>query len=663
MKNVLPQSLFKPNNVDADGSRYIFPERGGSLSAECSADSICGVPFTEGMWLVMDLTNDADFACAFTWVFFEKGEERNIGFKMGLLPHLRTRAAIPASALDGSILFLPRTPGKLKTVTQGRPIKTDRLSRLAVTVPSAPGCVPIVIHDIYITDAEPDYPVETMPMVDLFGQKVCSDWKGKTHSETELCEFLRSEAEKSVSRRPPGRSRYGGWTKKRFEEPTGYFTVRHDGRRFWLADPEGYAFFSTGLDCVSVDGDCNLKGIRQLATGLPPQGSIGWSDRNSDMFSWHKANLYRAFGDSWYEKWAKITRRRLTEWGFNTIACWSDMNYIKRDDRPYVFIFGRYPQTEHNIFRDFPDVFSEEFASSADQYARRIIPFKDDKNLIGYFLSNEPEWAFVDRLNIAAVMLESDYPFKSKLRLAQFLKERYGTVDNLNTVWGTKYSGFGDIMQPVVTASLSAGAQSDLLDFSAEMIREYIRVPSLAVRGYDPNHLNLGIRYAWLSSSLLVSGSEYFDVFSFNCYSMDPTDSMENIRRTLRSAGGSTGAAGKPLMIGEFHFGALDRGLDATGIRGVSSQEERGRAFRYYINAAAAHPCCVGAHYFILNDQGYLGRFDGENYQIGVVDVCNRPYDEFVSGIITANDELYEVAEGTLPRTAEKAHEIAAVFY
>lgn len=662
MKNGISLSRFRENNISHAGEGYIFPPHGGSLTAACAPYSLGGVLFTAGHMLVMDLTNDADFACALFWDFREQDDRHYIGFKMGLLPHLRTRVAIPASALDGNILFLPRTPGKLKTVTQGRPIRLDRLGRFGISIPNAPGSVPLIIHDIYVTDTEPDYPVEAKPMVDLLGQKACTTWKSKTGSETELREYLQSEAEKRIARRPPDRSRYGGWTKKQFE-PTGYFTVRHDGRRYWFADPDGYAFFSIGLDCVGVDGDCNLVGIEQLTTGLPPKDGVGWSDRRDSTFSWHKANLNRAFGDLWYDSWAKITRRRMTEWGFNTIACWSDMNYVKRDDRPYVCIFGRYPHTERCIFRDFPDVFSDEFSVSATEYARQIIPFKDDKNLIGYFLSNEPGWAFVDKLNIAAMLLECDYPFASKIQLTEFMRERYISSDALNAAWGTSYENFNSLMQPVDTTLLTEKAQSDLWDFSAEMIREYIKVPSLAVRGNDPNHLNLGIRYAWLSSPVLVSGSEYFDVFSFNCYSMDPAESIESILQTIVSADETLRKTGKPLLIGEFHFGALDRGLDATGIRGVTTQAERGKAYRYYMHSAAAHPCCIGAHYFTLNDQGYLGRFDGENYQIGLVDVCNRPYDEFVSGIVTANDELYEVADGARQPTTEKADEITAVFF
>ena len=84
-------------------------------------------------------------------------------------------------------------------------------------------------------------------------------------------------------------------------------------------------------------------------------------------------------------------------------------------------------------------------------------------------------------------------------------------------------------------------------------------------------------------------------------------------------------------MIGEFHFGALDVGLPASGIGHVPDQESRGKAYRIYVEDAAAKPWCVGVHYFILYDQSAIGRFDGEAYQIGFLDTCHRPYEPLVS--------------------------------
>jgi hypothetical protein len=104
-----------------------------------------------------------------------------------------------------------------------------------------------------------------------------------------------------------------------------------------------------------------------------------------------------------------------------------------------------------------------------------------------------------------------------------------------------------------------------------------------------------------------------------------------------------------PIMIGEWHFGALDVGLPASGIGHVPDQVSRGKAFRFYLEDAAAKPWCVGVHYFILYDQSALGRFDGENYNIGFLDVCNRPYEPLAEAARTSHERLYQVAAGKAP--------------
>ena len=43
---------------------------------------------------------------------------------------------------------------------------------------------------------------------------------------------------------------YGGWVKKKFRK-TGWFHVERENGRYWLADPEGNAFLSAGLDCIN----------------------------------------------------------------------------------------------------------------------------------------------------------------------------------------------------------------------------------------------------------------------------------------------------------------------------------------------------------------------------------------------------------------------------
>jgi hypothetical protein len=184
------------------------------------------------------------------------------------------------------------------------------------------------------------------------------------------------------------------------------------------------------------------------------------------------------------------------------------------------------------------------------------------------------------------------------------------------------------------------------------MVRAFVRIPAQECRRVDPNHLNLGLRYAWISSDLLFEGAEWFNVFSINAYQMlPPADEIARIAERTR----------RPVMIGEFHFGALDRGLPATGLRAVASQAERGVAYRRYVEAAAANPNVVGVHYFVLNDQPVLGRFDGENFQIGFVDVCHRPYRELVEAAKATHERIYDVMEGREKPYDREAKEIPRV--
>ena len=108
---------------------------------------------------------------------------------------------------------------------------------------------------------------------------------------------------------------------------------------------------------------------------------------------------------------------------------------------------------------------------------------------------------------------------------------------------------------------------------------------------------------------------------------------------------------------------ALDTGLSATGLEGVLTQKDRGKAYRYYCERVAAHPNGVGCHYFQCYDQFVLGRFDGENYNIGLFDICSRPYQDMASYVKQCSEAMYEIADGTKVPTDEKAESIPMIAY
>ena len=58
-----------------------------------------------------------------------------------------------------------------------------------------------------------------------------------------------------------------------------------------------------------------------------------------------------------------------------------------------------------------------------------------------------------------------------------------------------------------------------------------------------------------------------------------------------------------------------------------------------------------------------LGRFDGENYNIGLFDICSRPYQDMASYVKQCSEAMYEIADGTKVPTDEKAESIPMIAY
>ena len=501
--------------------------------------------------------------------------------------------------------------------------------------------------------------------MDALGQLMTKDWPGRTRSMEDLRALLEAEVHAPAVYPYPA-TRWGGFADRRLTEGTGWFSsVKKDGR-WYLCDPEGCAFYSMGPDGVILRKDDRVDGLEALLTWLPEEGAPGWEDMETEarpfgetprsaprLFSYSRANLRRVFGDGWEAAWRRMVVSQLQRHGMNTIANWSDPGVL--GSMPYVWMLPEFPRTEHMIFRDFPDVFAPEYERNAEAAARPLAAHAEDPMMIGYFLRNEPGWAFVDGLIIADEVLRDPVCSHSKRALIDALREQYGTVAALNAAWGTAFADFDALTAPIEKASaLSDAAREDLKAFSRGMLRRYIELPARACRRIAPHHLMLGMRWAWISDPDLITGWELCDVFSINCYAVDPTAMLEQVR---------TLGVDRPVMIGEFHFGATDAGLTATGLEAVTCQEERGAAYRYYVEHAAAHPLSVGCHYFQCYDQFVLGRFDGENYNIGLFDVCLRPYEEMLSAVRAAACRAALLHAGEAQPTDRKPDSVPMIAY
>jgi hypothetical protein len=156
---------------------------------------------------------------------------------------------------------------------------------------------------------------------------------------------------------------------------------------------------------------------------------------------------------------------------------------------------------------------------------------------------------------------------------------------------------------------------------------------------------SLGLRFGGSAPDAMIEACRLFDVFSMNSYTTAP--SPQQVERAFR-------LSGRPVLIGEFHFGTPGRGLSA-GLRQTANQQERGVAYRYYVENAAAIPCLIGVHWFQWIDQPSTGRFDGENYNIGMVDIADRPYSDFIQAMQTTHNRLLDIHAGRRTATDRQA--------
>jgi len=652
--------------VSADSMEVTLGALGGGITLN-------GAQGTDKRYIVGNIEVCEGHSAAMMVRFYPIGEwEPRIVIRFGLLPEFKTKVCFDLNWLDNGTIFTNRTPGTLKLVIHGLRTDIHDVERVELGIEKTFHDVRVHLDNFYLTDEFPtEFPLPDVTLVDEFGQWKSKEWPGKIHNLSEL---------KAALKRSEGAAEYpfsewnhwGGDSTRKLKEGSGFFsTAKTADGRWHLVDPDGYEYFSLG-PCGTRPGDtCRVDHLEKLCDWLPELDDpeykafydTGVRKRAAYMkpehykyFNFVRANLYKAYGTQWYKKWEEISYHILMRHGINSqgnspMLGIADMKgslsnlSIPPDAKPakklpYVREITGFPATEALIFRDFPDVLSPEYERKCRAYAQTLEEWKDDPWLIGYFLRNEPEFNFVPGLAIANEVLHNPLKTHCRVGLIRFLRERYGEIGRLNEAWGSAFHSFADLERPIEDCLAAyPKSESDLREYSTFLIREYIRIPSLACRAIDPNHLNLGLRWSKADNRDMMTGWEYFDVFSINCYSFDPTEDMDFVKDV---------GVDLPIMMGEFHCGALDRGLPATGLKGVESQEERGVMWRLFVEKVAAHPYGVGAHWFQYNDQFCLGRFDGENYQIGMVDICMQPHVELLQAAKETSAVLYKVKNGEL---------------
>jgi hypothetical protein len=635
----------------------------GKQALEISFDAVdypsinfnSGAPYDWSAYgtLVFDLKNPGTEPVEFSIRVDDNGKADH-NFKQGggnIPAHGEQRFIMPLVSIDSKKYAMAQLPpldkeeGALVGTWGQDPLNLKHITGWQIFLGALKKPVTLVIDNIRLA---PPVELNTSGLVDEFGQNAhIADWPGKVHSVADLAR-ARTAEEADLRAHPLAfkGDKYGGWSAGPLLKATGFFRTQKIGKKWALVDPEGRLFFSLGLDCLNQGSDSTIGKREEMFTWMPasndPLAKYGgvWPDRGR-YFNFYPANLERKYGQDPTAHWRELTMRRLPSWGFNTIGNWADADFCRLGRIPYVVAGGiggahaQIPRGEGSLFDPYDPAFAENAEKSLGPQADQL---RSDPFCLGYFVDNEIGWSSGTdlrghyALSYGAMSLDAGSS-PGKRRFLELLRKKYTVITALNTAWKTSFANWGALNGPVTLPDApSPGMEADLSAFLSDHARQYFTVVRDTLRHHDPNHLYLGCRFDPAKTpEALAAAALICDVISFNIYKEGVGAGWESLV-----------PLNKPCIVGEFHFGAQDRGMFGTGMFGASSQADRAAKFSAYVNSALDHPSFVGCHWFEYIDQPLTGRLGGfENYNIGFVTETDTPYPEMIRAARETSAAMY----------------------
>jgi len=395
-------------------------------------------------------------------------------------------------------------------------------------------------------------------------------------------------------------------------EPSKYFRLAQRDGVWWFVTPEGNALYSVGTDGPWIEVSKAVSRGAPVAALLQRHGFNtlggwtgvrGWSVANSALLADGKMPMLQ------------MTAMETGTW-------WGEFDHVL-DHR------GE-PQNRGHAFPDpFDPRFEEAYRRSVQEHVK---PVKGKPWLIGWFADNELQH---DDLHGYV------YSPHCAVEFRRFLEKRYGTIDALNSAWGTDFFHFREITdrKPDVSAS-SESMQSDARDFAREIVKRYIEITLRVFREEDPGRLVFGNRFMFGDFDYIDLYAAY-DGIAINLYpdNDEPGLSDDEIA-VLNEAYAWTG---KPIVIGEWSVPALDSGLydapdklDWSFPQTVPTQSDRARQAACIALDFYNLPFIVGAHWFTWRD------FDSEKRRAnrGLLTADDKPYADLLEALKHVHEKM-----------------------
>ncbi|WP_051261825.1 hypothetical protein [Desulfovibrio inopinatus] len=384
--------------------------------------------------------------------------------------------------------------------------------------------------------------------------------------------------------------------------------VQEDGV-CWFVDNDGNRFYSRGVTTVN--------------------GSVP-SEKSRAGQAYYYGRYY-----SNKAEWRDDTAQRLRSWGFNTLGGWSDADPALNMPIAVELDLGR--QAQLHWF----DVFAPETEHTVQRLANELTAaYKDHPQLLGFFSDNEVGWW---NAPLFRWYLKQPWSNWTKRTLFAFLYQRYeGRFDMLcrDFVPGDGVTTFGDLKHADVELRLQPGGQgiATVNAFTALVAGRYYDLTWRALKKADPEALVLGDRLPlYYNQDAVLAAQGKVDILSSN-YNVDTEDGwvapyyFEGLAK-LNAA---------PVLVSEFFFAANENrsGNSNNGhLMHVDTQAERAAGAAQAVINFSGFPNVIGAHWFQYTDEPTGGRNDGEDFNMGLVDIHNIPYEQLVSAMTQANQQ------------------------
>jgi len=497
-------------------------------------------------------------------------------------------------------------------------------------------------------------------IVDAYGQYSGVDWPGKVHQDVDFTNQDSQEQQWIAAHpRPADRDVYGAWQSGPELNASGWFRTAWvagtnevapgstNRGRWWFVAPSGHVFFSLGIDVIDYGETTAVSGRDNLFSWLPLAGdplaqfSQPGANRTANFYG---MNLYRKWGANWMSLARSRVYDRLDAWGFNSIGNWSTPDLYSAHRVPYTVPIG-YDRTSLATFtsaaQTMIDPFDPAFPGRVDAgISSGTAAWKNDPWCLGYFVDNELPWggwssSTNDQYALPVGVLSFGGSLPAKAEFAREMQLKYPTIAGLNTAWNTSVASWSAFSNQVVTLppTWTAASVKDMSAFLTHFAGRYFSVVNAKLKQYAPSQLYLGSRFASHPIEAVTAAAQSCDVITFNIYSRSLDTNLWAFTQTL----------GKPCLVGEYHFGALDRGMFSPGLVQAGSQADRGQAYQEYVRSVLSLPAFIGCQWFQYYDEPLVGRFDGENYNIGFVSGADTPYWELIAAAQQINANVYRL--------------------